>query len=95
MPILSEMQTVEKSIVNVDEGKPSSLINGEHLSTPSSSEQTPNGDSSLKNDSDVPPDPVAGILRSFNLSEEKLSHIQIAKVNVTIFNINFLNLEQH
>lgn len=72
------MQTVEKSIVNVDEGKSGSL-NGEHQSSPSSSEQT-NEDSSLKNDSDVPPDPVAGILRSFNLSEEKLSHIQIAKV---------------
>lgn len=85
------MQTVEKSsIVSVDESeKSNALVNGQHSSAPGSSspptEQiSENGDSSdsnLKNDSEVPPpDPAAGILRPFSLSEEKLSHIQIAKV---------------
>lgn len=81
---------IEKSFVNVDEGKTSPLVNGQHLSSPSSSnssEQSGSGDSGdpgSKNDSEVPPDPI---LRSFSLSEEKLSHIQIAKVSF-LYNFN-------
>lgn len=56
----------------------SALVNSQHSTTPSSSspaEQiSENGDS------------TAGILRPFNLSEAKLSHIQIAKVtNLKLF----------
>lgn len=86
------MQTVEKSDVNADEPpKASPLVNGQHLSSPSSSDPPlDNGDSTepdSKNDSEVPPDPTAGILRSFSLSEERLSHIQISKVkSLNLFN---------
>jgi hypothetical protein len=59
------------------------LVNGQHSTSPSSStepkaELSENGDS--KNDTDVPPDPASGILRSYSLSDERLSHIQIVKV---------------
>lgn len=101
------MQTVEKpSSVSVDEPKSNPLLNGQHLSSPSSSsseECASNGDSAdstSKNGSEVPPpDPTSGILSPFRLSEEKLGHIQITKVRpcYSIFQFHsFLNLsEQH